>query len=331
MTRRLPRSFIAAALAALVLVAGPASAQIRMSIGWNPPTDEHPFAVAGNDFKKRVEQYTNGQIQVQTFCCFKMGSEEEMVKKLQLGSLDAAIVAQNNVGPFFRLYDVFTLPYILRDYEHAVKVLEGPVGKELSERSVKQAGIHIFSSTSIAFRNLYNTKRPINSIKDVAGLRWRVPPNPVAIATYKAFGADPTPLPWGETLTATQTGIVDGGDLEPTGFLLNKFAEVAKNMAVTEHFTLIAPLLVSDKFMKKLTPEQQAAVRRAAIESAKVGQEAELKLEKSIYGTLEGMGVKFTHPDKGPFMQAATTVVDDVARQRGPEFAELVKQIRDTK
>ena len=67
---------------ALWLLSGSAFAQIRMTIGWNPPTDEHPFAVAGNDFKKRVEEYTHGQIQVQTYCCFKMGGEEEMVKKL---------------------------------------------------------------------------------------------------------------------------------------------------------------------------------------------------------------------------------------------------------
>ena len=322
---------LACAMAFLTALAAPAVAQIRMSLGWNPPTDEHPFAVAGNEFKKRVEQYTNGAIQVQTYCCFKMGSEEEMVKKLQLGTLDATIVAQNNLGPYFRLYDVFTLPYILRDYDHAVKVLEGPVGKALSEKSVKATGFWIFSSASVAFRNVYNTKRPINSIKDVPGLRYRVPPNPVTIATYKAFGADPTPLPWGETLTATQTGIVDGGDLEPTGFLLNKFADVAKNMAVTEHFALIAPMLVSDRFMQKLTPDQRAAVQRAAIASCKVGQEAELKLEKTIYGTLEGMGVKLTHPDKAPFIQASQKVVDDIAAQRGGEFAELVTQIRNTR
>ncbi len=316
---------------ALWLLSGSAFAQIRMTIGWNPPTDEHPFAVAGNDFKKRVEEYTHGQIQVQTYCCFKMGGEEEMVKKLQLGTLDATIVAQNNVGPFFRLYDVFTLPYILRDYAHATKVLEGPVGRELSEKSAKAAGFHIFSSTSIAFRNIYNTKRPIEKMADLKGLRFRVPPNPVAIATYKAFGVDPTPLPWSETLTATQTGIVDGGDLEPTGFLLNGFAEVAKYMAETEHFALVAPLLISDRFMKKLSAEQQAAVRRAAVESAKVGQEAELKLEKSIHGRLEAMGVKFSQPDKVPFIKAAAGVVDEIAKQRGPEFAELVKQIRETR
>lgn len=324
------RLVLAFLLAGGLLVTGSISAQVRMSIGWDPPTDDHPYAVAGNDFKKRVEQYTNGSVQVQIYCCFKMGSEEEMVKKLQLGTLDATIVAQNNVGPSFRLYDVFTLPYILRDYDHAVKVLEGPIGKELSDKAAQSAGFRIYSSTSIAFRDLYNTRRPINSIKDVPGLRYRVPPNPVTIATYKAFGADPTPLPWGETLTATQTGVVDGGDMEPTGLLINKFAEVAKNVAVTEHFTLIAPLLISDKFMKRLNPEQQAAVQRAALESAKVGQQAELKLEKSIVARLEGMGVKFTHPDKAPFMQAATKVVDDTAKQRGPEFAELVKQIQDT-
>lgn len=91
------------ALAACLVASRGVAAQIKMSIGWDPPTNDHPYAVAGNDFKRRVEQYTNGQIQVQTYCCFKMGSEEEMVKKLQLGTLDATIVAQNNVGPAFRL------------------------------------------------------------------------------------------------------------------------------------------------------------------------------------------------------------------------------------
>lgn len=326
------RQMLVLALLLSGLLAGtPAAAQVRMSLGWNPPDSNHPFAVAGNDFKARVEKYTGGSVQVQTYCCFKMGSEEEMVKKLQLGTLDATIVAQNNVGPSFRLYDVFTLPYILRDYDHAVKVLEGPVGKALSDKAAKSAGFHIYSSASIAFRDLYNTRRPINSIKDVPGLRYRVPPNPVTIATYKAFGADPTPLPWGETLTATQTGVVDGGDLDLTGFLINKYAEVAKYVAVTDHFTLIAPILISDKFLQRLNPEQRAAVERAAVESAKVGQRAELELEKSIVGKLQAMGVKFTYPDKAPFMQAAAKVVEETAKQRGPEFAELVKQIQETR
>jgi TRAP-type C4-dicarboxylate transport system substrate-binding protein len=72
-------------------------------------------------------------------------------------------------------------------------------------------------------------------------------------------------------------------------------------------------------------------VSRAALESCKVGQQAELKLEKTINGTLEGMGVKFTHPDKAPFIQASQKVVDDIAAQRGAEFQELVNQIRNTK
>src|SRR5437868_7047188 len=93
MGRRIFSTMLASVLAWAVLSSGPASAQIKMSIGWDPPAGEHPMAVAGNEFKKRVEQYTKGQIQVQVYCCFKMGSEEEMVKKLQLGTLDATVVA----------------------------------------------------------------------------------------------------------------------------------------------------------------------------------------------------------------------------------------------
>ena len=307
------------------------AAEIRMRLGWNPPNAEHPYAVAGNAFKKLVEDGSKGEIKVQTFCCFKMGSEEEMVKKLQAGTLDGVIVAQNNIGPFFPLIDLFVLPYVFRDHDHAVKVLAGPVGREMSEKAAAKAGFHLYSSASIAFRNIYNTRRPIESIKDVAGLRYRVPPNPIAIATYKAFGAEPTPLPWGETLTATQTGIVDGGDLEPTGFLLNGFAEVAKNMAWTEHFTLIAPLMISDRFLQKLTPEQRQLVEKAALDATKAGQDAELALDKTIKGKLETMGVAFTYPDKAPFVAASAEVRAEFVKERGPEAAKLLEEIETTR
>jgi len=315
-------------LSATLFAAQTANAATTMNLAW-AGSEDAPYAVGANKFKELVEEYTNGEVKVKLFCCFKMGGEQEMFKKLQLGTLDGTIVAQNNVGPFFPLIDLFVLPYIFQSYDHAVKVVDGPIGKKIADKMLADTGVHLISFVDISFRNIYNSKRDIISIADVGGLKYRVPKNKVMIDTYKAFGAEPTPIAWSETFTATQTGVVDGGDTPVFWLKAAKFYEICKYYAVTEHFALTSPLLIGDRFMKKLSPEQQDAVRRAGYEAALVERKNTLDSEKSIADEMMKAGVKFTYPDKQPFIKAAVQVQADFAKERGAEYEALLKEIAD--
>jgi tripartite ATP-independent transporter DctP family solute receptor len=329
MSKKLLSSAIALAAAASLSVAvtGTAQAAKIMKLGYALAKGS-PYDTYAVTFAKEIEARTKGSVKVRNFCCFKMGGEQEMFKKLQLGTLDATIIAQNNAGPFFPKIDLLVLPYMLQNYDHAIKVVDGPVGQMIWNDMPKVAGVHLIGITLVSFRHVYNTKKAINNIKDFGTLKYRVPKNVVMVDTYKAFGSDPVPLAWSETLTAVQTGTVDGGDLPIDVIYSQKFFEVAKHIALTGHFALAPPFLVSDKFMAKLSDAEKAAVNEAAKAAAIVTRKQILDKESEISAKLKkDHGVKFTEPPKAPFIAAAKKVHKDFAKKRGGEYTKLIDAI----
>lgn len=317
---------VAVAAISVGLAVAPASAKIFMNIGY-ATSDAHPYGTFMNTFAERFTNLTGGEVKVKVHCCFKMGGEQDMFKKLQLGTLDGTLIAQNNAGPFYPKIDLLVLPYMLQSLDHAYKVVDGDVGKMIWGDMPKEAGVHMVKISLVSMRHIYNTKTAINSIEDFRPLKYRVPKNVVMVDTYKAFGSDPVPMAWSETLTAVQTGTVDGGDLPVDVIYSQKFHEVAKNVAMTGHFALTPPFFVSDKFMKKLSPEQKEAMRMAADIAAAAARQHSASGLAGVTKKLEAAGVKFTYPDTKPFIAAAAKVKDAFAEKRGPEYVKLVKAI----
>ncbi len=289
--------------------------------------EETSYGMGSATFKKLVEEGSKGEIEVRIICCARMGSDEDMFKRLQLGTLDAAVISVNNAGPFFPPIDTIHLPYMFQSKGHMERVMLGPIGDEMSENMAKDTGVVTLGYTDLMFRNIYNTKRDISSLKDIQGLKYRVPNNAVMIKTYQAFGANPTPLGYAQTFSATQTGMVDGGDLAVVHYYQSKMYEIAKHMAFTEHFPLISAIVVSRQFLAKLSPEQQALVHKAGVAGGLAGREFDAETERAALTQMKTQGVTFTSPDKAPFIAAAKKVWDDFARERGPETSALIQKI----
>ncbi|NKC12135.1 MAG: C4-dicarboxylate ABC transporter substrate-binding protein [Gammaproteobacteria bacterium] len=316
----------AIAVAALML-SGPAVAKkVRMNIGYSV-AEGHPYGTFMNTFAERFETLSGGTVKVKVHCCHKMGSEQEQFKKLQLGTLDGTLIAQNNAGPFYPKIDLLVLPYMIRNYEHAVRVADGPVGRMIWGDMPKEAGVHLVSIPLFSFRHIYNTKHPINDLDDFAKLKYRVPKNVVMVDTYTAFGSDPVPIAWSEALTATQTGTVDGGDLPIDVMYSQKFHDVAKHVAMTGHFVLAPPFFVSDKFMKKLDGKQRAALDMAAQVATAAARHHTNYGMGLVRKKMEALGVKFTEPELAPWIARAKVVHDAFAQKRGPEYAQLMQAI----
>ena len=318
----------AIAVAALMTVQAPASAKILMNIGY-ATSDAHPYGTFMNTFAERFSKLSGGKVKVKVHCCFKMGGEQDMFKKLQLGTLDGTLIAQNNAGPFYPKIDLLVLPYMLQSYEHALKVVDGPVGKMIWGDMPKDAGVELVKISLVSFRHIYNTKKAIKSIEDFRPLKYRVPKNVVMVDTYKAFGSDPVPMAWSETLTAVQTGTVDGGDLPLDVIYSQKFHDVAKNIAMTGHFALAPPFFVSNRFMKKLSPNLKEILRMSADIAAAAARTHTLAGLAGVKTKLEAAGVKFTYPDKKPFIAAAAKVHAAFAAKRGEPYVKLIKAIND--
>ena len=311
----------------VMLTAVPASAaQLKMNIGFSV-SEGHPYGTFMNTFAERFEALSGGTVRVRVHCCGKMGSEQEQFKKLQLGTLDGTMIAQNNAGPFYPKIDLLVLPYMIQNYEHAVKIADGPVGRKIWGDMPGEVGVHLVSMPYFAFRHVYNTKMPINGLDDFTKMKYRVPKNVVMIDTYKSFGSDPVPIAWSDTLTATQTGTVDGGDLPLDVFYSQKFHDVAKHVAKTGHFVLASPFFVSDKFMNKMDEKQKEAFDLAvkiATEASRFHTNYGMSL---VQKKLEEADVKITEPDIGPWVARAKAVHETFGKERGGDYPAIMEAI----
>ena len=313
--------------AATMLMAAQASAaRLTMNIGYSV-AESHPYGTFMHLFAERFETLAGGTVRVKVHCCHKMGSEQEQFKKLQLGTLDGTLIAQNNAGPFFPKIDLLVLPYMIQNYEHAVKVADGPIGQQIWGNMAEEVGVHLVSIPLFSFRHIYNTKMPINSLEDFAQMKYRVPKNVVMIDTYKAFGSDPVPIAWSEALTATQTGTVDGGDLPLDVIYSQKFHDVAKHVAKTGHFVLAPPFFVSDKFMQKMDEKQKEAFDMAVkIATAASRFHTNYGMDL-VQQKLEAAGVTVTEPDIGPWVDKAKAVHEAFGKERGGDYPAIMEAI----
>jgi tripartite ATP-independent transporter DctP family solute receptor len=317
----------AAALCGVARMANAAEAVV-MNLGWETPLDS-VYGILATKFKELTEKYTNGTVEVKLRCCGQTGSEDNAFKALQLGTVDAYIISSNNVSPSWPLMDVFVLPYIFQNDRHAAKVLDGPIGQKIRDQLNADTHVHLLTFGGISYRDLFNSKRPINSPGDMSGLKFRVPKNAVMISTFKAFGAEPAPIAWSETPTALQTGTIDGGDNGTSVIREMKFYEFAKYLTVLDHFVGASPLFASDRFMKKLNAEQSKAVLRAANEAGAVQAEyLRTSTEKDRAWLTGPGGMKETRPDRKPFIAAAFKVQQQFAAERDARFRDLLQQIQ---
>ncbi len=281
-------------------------------------------------FADLANEYGNGDIKVKVRCCGQLVSEDEAFKAMQLGTVDMYVITDANIAPHFPLMNAFVLPYIFQNAEHSAKVLEGPVGQKLADQLYEETGVTILTYGGVAYRDFYNSVRPINSMADLKGIKIRVPKNDVMIATWKAFGAAPIPLAWAETPPALQTGTVDGGDNGTSFIKSQKFYEVCDKLAILDHFSYVSPIFASKRVMSKMNDTQKEAILRAAKDAGKYHADlmsAELQELRDWLGAEGGMEV--TYPDKTEFIEAAIKVQDDYAADKGEAFQQLIQDIRN--
>lgn len=312
----------------LLSVGAKAADKVTLNLGWATPL-ESDYGILATKFEELAEKYSNGSVDVKLRCCAQIATEDDAFKALQLGTVDAYFISQNNVSPHWPMMDVFVLPYIFQNTDHLLKVAAGPVGQKIRDRLQKDTGVHLLTFGGPGYRDMFNSRRAVNSIEDLKGLKLRVPKNQVMLSTFEAFGAEPVPLAWSETPTALQTGTIDGGDNGTSVIREMKFFEFAKHLIILDHFVGFAPVFASDRFMKKLDDDQKAAVMRAANEAGEYHTQVKLEQIEGIRTWLanEG-GMEVTRPDRAPFIAAAQTVQQKFAAERGDDFKAIVDEIQ---
>jgi len=292
------------------------------------PTD-YPTVGAVRYMGKLLLDQSKGRFGVRVYPSGALGTEKDNIEQLKIGALDMMRI---NVGVLNSVVPetiVTVLPFVFRSTEHMRKVLDGPVGDEILASMETQGliGLAFYDSGS---RSFYTTKKPINTLADMKGLKIRVQQSDLFVAMIEALGANPTPMPLGEVYTALKTGIVDAAENNWPSYESTRHFEAAKFYSQTEHSLAPEVLVFSKKVWDKLSKEDQALLRKTAKESVphmrKLWDEREVKARK----TVEAAGVKAgTVASKQEFVDAMKPVYAKFAST--PKLKDLVKRIQETK
>jgi tripartite ATP-independent transporter DctP family solute receptor len=270
---------------------------LKLAHGLDP---SHPVHKAMVYMADRCKEISNGELTIEIYPSGQLGSEQQCVELLQIGSLAITKVSAAVMESFTEDFKVLGLPYIFRSKEHSFKVLDGEIGKELllSTEPFWIRGLCFYDAGS---RSFYTIDKPINCPDDLKGLKIRVMKSMTAMEMVKAQGGSPTPISWGELYTALQSGVVDGAENNPPSFYTSHHYEVCKYYSLNEHTMVPDVLIISLKVWKKLTEQEKKWLQQAADESVPVERKLWAESEKESLEKVQQAGVTIIHPDKKPF------------------------------
>jgi tripartite ATP-independent transporter DctP family solute receptor len=320
-----------ALLAMTCALAGPWAAQAQDKMVFkaadvHPPG--YPTVVAVENMGKRIAAATDGRITFQMFPNSVLGGEKEMIEQTQVGAIQILRTSLGPVGPVVPEVNVFNMPFVFRDIKHMRAVIDGPIGQELldkiSDSPARMIGLAWMDGGS---RSLY-TKKPVRKPEDLKGQKIRMMGNPLFVDTMNAMGGNGISMGYGEVFTALQTGVIDGAENNPPSlYTANHFKAGAKYYTQTNHLIIPEILVMSKVTWDKLSPADQAVVKKAARDAQFEQRQLWDAAVADYSAKLKAEGVEFIEMDNKAFYDATAPV----RAKYGAQFAELMKRISDVK
>jgi tripartite ATP-independent transporter DctP family solute receptor len=291
------------------------------------PTD-HPVHHAMAFMAERAEELSGGKLTIEVYPAGQLGSEQQCVELVQIGSLAITKVSAAAMESFADAYKVFGLPYIFRSKEHTFAVLDGDIGNDLLVSTADKwiRGLCYYDAGS---RSFYTKTKPITHPDDLSGMKIRVMQSITAVEMMRALGGSATPITWGELYTALQSGVVDGAENNPPSLYTSRHYEVCKYYSLDEHTTIPDVLIISQKIWDKLTPQEQQWVKQAADESAVLQRKLWADSEELSMAEVQKAGVIVNYPDKQPFIDKVQPLIESYSNH--PVIYSYIQRIREVK
>ncbi|MCO6419184.1 TRAP transporter substrate-binding protein [Siccirubricoccus sp. KC 17139] len=319
------RAVLGAALAAPWL-GGRASAQGITLRSADIHPDGYP-TIEGVKFMGRlVEQRTNGRIRIQVFHSRQLGDEKDTLEQTRFGVIDMTRV---NTAPLNNLVPetlVAGLPFLFRDTAHMQRVMDGPIGEDIGKGTLSH-GLVTLCYYDAGARSFYTRAKPARTPDDLKGMKIRVQQSDMWVAMMRAFGANATPLPYGEVYSALQTGVVDGAENNFPSYLTARHFEVAKHYALTEHSLTPEILAMSKRSWDRLPAADRDILKQAAKESVPHMRALWVKMEEDARKQVEAGGATVVEADKPAFARLVQPVYDQFVRDA--KLRQLVDRIRE--
>lgn len=274
----------------LLFCAAPAFAAKTIKIGHGVP-ETAALHKGFLKFKELVESRSNGDLKVEIYPNQQLGGDRELTEGLQMNNVDITAVSANNLAPFTPAFFVWDLFFLFDTPQDAYSFLDGPAGKKILSY-LEPIGIKGLGYMENGFRCLTNSKRVVREIKDFDGIKMRVAENPVQIAAWKALGANPTPMAWGELFTALQQRTLDGQETSVELIYSQRFYEVQKCLTLTRHLYSPFAFIASLDFYNSLSDEHRKIIDDAVAETVPYQRGLAQQMEAEAIEKIRASGVE---------------------------------------
>ncbi|MBL4846246.1 MAG: TRAP transporter substrate-binding protein [Planctomycetes bacterium] len=315
----------------------PASDTARFTIRWvlahDPPI---VFEDACRQFIETVRERTHGEVEVQllTSDAFMGGrggedlSRTELVQCLARGEVEMAHTYVSTLGSVHEPLWALELPFLFRDYDHAEKVLEGPMATRLMDDMAVHGIRGLSFAYSGGFRILPSTGRRIEQLSDLAGLRIRTSGNPIPAEMYRRMGAIASPGALQHVAKRTLAGEIDAAELTFVRFLYTGLNEVYKVVNDTGHSLFMTMMAINEEFFRGLPEGHQEAIVEAGRRAGQIERGVSLAEEVRVKQALPELGVEIVSMDearRAEFREVARSVYESFAPRFGQDIVDAVR------
>jgi TRAP-type transport system periplasmic protein len=320
---------LAAGSAAFAVAPGSAQAQSKkvIKVGFSSAADlENDNGMSG----WFLQNYINGRsktLAVEVYGSSGLGSDQDVIQALQLGSGATIYIGGTALfNTFLPRVGVLDLPFLWKDYDHVGRALDGEIGKTLAA-DFEKGGFKVLGwGYSWGYRNVMTRSKPVKKPEDLAGLKIRTIQSPIYVAALNAMGANATPMAFGETYTALQTGVLDGFEHAASMVYSSKLYEVTKNIALTRHLFGPTVLIYSLPLWRQLSDEERKTVEEAAALAIEVNRALAPIREKKAIEALVAKGMTVETVDTRPYAAKAEPLQVELATKIGAK--DLLEKIR---
>jgi tripartite ATP-independent transporter DctP family solute receptor len=318
------RYFASIACTAALVALAPAQAQEFKFATQNPKG--HPIVTGMEKFAELVAAKSGGKLKVNLFPGGVLGGDQANVSALQGGTLEIVSLNSGILASQAKEFGIYDFPFMFASPKEADAVVDGPFGHMMHAR-LESKGIVGLAYWELGFRQITNSRRPINKVDDIAGLKLRVIPNAINVDWVKALGANPTPLAFPEVYAALDQKAIDGQENPLTVINANKFYEVQKHVALTNHQYNPQSVIFSKKVWDTLPEGNRKILMDAALEAAKFQRQASRDAAGTALDNLKKNGMQVTELSGAELAKFRDKMKPVVAKHSEVVGADVVKAL----
>lgn len=278
---------------------------------------DHPHGLGAKKFAELIKEKSDGKMKVMVFASGTLGGDAQVISSVQGGTVDMTLVTPGLLSGIEKGFGLYGLPFLFKNSAEVDAVLDGPAGQNLLTR-LGPHGLVGLGYWDHGFRHITNSKRPVNTLEDLKGLKLRLQQIPTAIESFKSMGANVVPLSFTELYTAMETRTVDGQENPLAAIETSKFYEVQKYLSLTGHFYDPLVAVFSKRTWDKLNDTERELVRSAALEAQAYERKVSRDMDISSREALAKLGMQVN--------EVAPAEIQRMSEQTRPAVEKLIAE-----